>query len=382
LVEVPGYQLERQLGQGGMSEVWAATDMAQQRTVALKVLLPEARANAEIVARFRREAELLRRIDSAHVPRLYEFREDGLILVEEFIEGELLTHVLEQKRFSVEEAIALGTGLARALVELHRGGIVHRDLKPGNVILHPEGRAVLIDLGVSRLTSHDDALTEITSVERAVGTIAYMAPEQFLAARRVTEAVDLYALGAILFRAVAGHHVFGDLSSLDVARTKLIDDARPLDTRREDPVARGFVRLVARLLRRDPELRHQRAGEVLGDLLLLGQGVVPGLESPTAPSIPIDVVFEDERRWPGATPTLALIAGICVGVFVARQWKAPVAHAEVPACAVCPTAPIAPEMCVAPEPPRPALHTRPVRAARRHKTPLNDQEAPSLISRP
>src|SRR5262249_31396311 len=279
---------------------------------------------------------------------------------------------------SVEEAIALGTGLARALVELHCAGIVHRDLKPGNVILHPQGRAVLLDLGVSRTTSHDDALPEITSVERAVGTIAYMAPEQFVASGRTSEAVDLYALGAILFRAVAGHHVFGDRPGLDVARTKLIDEAPPLDTQREDPLARGFGRLVARLLRRDPELRHRSADEVLADLLLLGQGVVPRFEPPTLASIPIGVIFEEQRRWPGATSTLALIAGICVGIFVARQWKAPVARAEQTACAVaaCPLASVEPEMCLPPEPPKPA-RTRPVRAARRHK--MTDQE---MLSRP
>src|SRR5262249_10877363 len=138
-VEVAGYRLERRIGEGGMSEVWAAADVAHQRTVALKKLLPQAQANAAIVPRFRRPAQLLGRIDSSHVPRLYEFREElhRRILVEEFIEGELLAHALARQRLSLEAAITLGTGLARALVELHRAGIVHRDLKPGNVILRP-----------------------------------------------------------------------------------------------------------------------------------------------------------------------------------------------------------------------------------------------------
>jgi serine/threonine-protein kinase len=238
---VAGYRLERRLGQGGMSEVWAGVDPARQRTAALKVLLPQARANAEIVARFRREAELLGRIDSDHVPHFYAFLEqpEGYILVEEFIEGELLAARLEQRRLDVDEAIALGTGLARAVVELHRAGIVHRDLKPGNVILRPQAdgghRAVLIDLGVSRLTLHTEqedteALTWITQVARAVGTIPYMAPEQFVPSSQVTEAIDLYALGAILFRAVSGHHVFADLPDLQVAHAKLVRDAPRLQT--------------------------------------------------------------------------------------------------------------------------------------------------------
>jgi len=393
--EVAGYRFDRRIGEGGMSEVWAATDMGRQRIVAIKMLLPKARANAEIVARFRREAELLRRIDSDHVPRLYEFLDgpNGPVLVEEYITGELLAHALEKKRFSLEDAIALGTGVARALVELHRAGIVHRDLKPGNIILHPQGRAVLIDLGVSRLSLYasqedTDALTEITKVARAVGTIAYMAPEQFVPSSRVSEAVDLYALGAILFRTVTGHHVFGDLPSMEVARAKMVHEAPPLDTHREGEVARAFERLVMRCLRRDPEDRYRTADELLGDLLMLGQGVVPRIDAATLPSIAIDLsAWRARRRWPGATPTLALVAGLLVGALLQRQWMAPVAHAEVPACVVSacvvPPPPAEPEMCMPPEEPTAAPLKHLAGRRKPHATvQVVDEEEPRPLSPP
>src|SRR5262249_39582402 len=176
------YRLECRLGEGGMCEVWLASDTRQGRTVALKLLLPAARAHPEIVARFRREAELLARIDSSHVPSFYEFAKDeryGYVLVEEFIRGESLAGVIETRRLSVQEGLSLGLELARALVELHRAGVVHRDLKPGNILLAPKDaashRVVLIDLGVSRLSvrtegENTEGLTEITRPERALGT--------------------------------------------------------------------------------------------------------------------------------------------------------------------------------------------------------------------
>src|SRR5215831_16089865 len=274
-VVVAGYRLERKVGEGGMGEVWAATDVQRQVKVALKMLTREAVRNSEIAARFRREAELLARIDSAHVPRLYDFLLDqwgGRILVEEFVDGQLLAEMLDQRRFSVAETRDLGVALARALIELHRAGVVHRDLKPSNVILKPVAdgyRAVLIDFGVSRKNTRaededDHRMTEITRVGRALGTITYMAPEQLAGSREATETVDLYALGAILYRAVTSRHVFGELQGLELARTKLMRDAPRLDAG-AGLMAGGLEDVVVRLLRRWPAERYRSAEELLAD---------------------------------------------------------------------------------------------------------------------
>ena len=149
-----------------------------------------------------READLLGRVRSDRVSRVIDFFVDpdyGPVLVTEFIEGRSLADVLMTERMGVEEAVELGIEIATSVRELHRAHIVHRDLKPGNLILErqQEGRrrAVIVDLGVSRLVSygdegdHDD-LTAMTETQVVLGTVAYMAPEQILKAREATEAAD------------------------------------------------------------------------------------------------------------------------------------------------------------------------------------------------
>jgi serine/threonine protein kinase len=269
------YRVERKIGAGGMGEVWLGTLESIGLRVALKRLLPDAAANPEIAPRFRREAALLARIKSDHVVRVLDFILDdphSPILVMEYIEGESLSTMIRAHRFTVAEAIELGADLVSALRELHAGRVVHRDLKPGNVLLQnrPDGRrrAVLVDLGVSRLVASDTepALSEITSNDVALGTMEYMAPEQITNCREASPAADLYAVGAILYRALTGRHAFGDLRGAQLARTKLVADAPRLQTGKSGPAARGLEAVVERALRRVPEERYTSADEMLADL--------------------------------------------------------------------------------------------------------------------
>jgi serine/threonine-protein kinase len=270
------YRLQERLGSGGMGEVWAAEHVAIGVRVALKTLLPAAALDQQLVARFRREAYLLGRLRSDRVARVVDFVEDrriGLVLVMDYVEGEALGAVLAERTLSVEEAIDLGIDLAAALCDLHRAKVVHRDLKPDNIILEPgasgRARAVIVDFGVSRLLSEpaeEESLTSITQADVAVGTIPYMAPEQFLSSRDVSGSADLYALGAILYRAVAGEHVYGGDEDLDYAKRKLTTDAPELPLRRVDRVARGLSRIVARALARSPDDRFPDAAALLDEL--------------------------------------------------------------------------------------------------------------------
>jgi serine/threonine protein kinase len=274
------YRLERNVGHGGMGEVWSAEHVTIHMRVAVKVLLPSARRVPEIVARFEREAILLGRMRGDHVPRVIDFLTDelhGPVLVTEFVEGASLADVLKAP-VSVERAVDLGIDVARALGELHRGGVVHRDMKPGNVILRPNvgggTSAVVIDLGVSRLVRDDDTdediVADITTGDAVVGTLEYMAPEQILSCGDVTAAADLYALGALLFRAVTGGYVFGPHPDrMELVRTKLTTVAPPLPTGRRDPVARGLATVLARALERSPAARYHSADQLLADLMCL-----------------------------------------------------------------------------------------------------------------
>jgi serine/threonine protein kinase len=275
------FRVDRRIACGGMGEVWEGEHCELRFRVAIKTLRKDVASDRELSARFAREAFLLGRIQSQHVARVLDFVPDkrlGPILVMEFVEGTSLGELLDSKRLSVEEAIDLGIDIVSGLRELHRARVIHRDVKPANVILRPvEGarhRAVFVDLGVSRLLTDreedvQDRITEITTCDRAVGTVEYMAPEQILSSRDVGASADLYAVGAILFRAVTGHHVFGDVRGADLFKCKLSNGAPPLQTGRVDFVAKGFEEVVARSLARAPQDRYEVADEMLAELLHL-----------------------------------------------------------------------------------------------------------------
>ena len=276
------YRVDRKVGAGGMGEVWAGEHRLVGSRVAIKTLLAAAALNHEVVARFKREAYILGKIRSDHVARVVDFVADdvyGLVLVMELVEGEALNRVLQEQMLSVEETIELGVDIASALCDLHHAHIVHRDLKPGNIILQTlqggRHRAVVVDFGVSRLTSGsepdgEDEVTGITRADMAVGTIEYMAPEQILNSRAVTSVSDIYATGAILFRAVAGRHVFGNIASdSELAQKKLMTESPPLTLERNDKLSDGLIRVVTRALRRKPVDRYQSAEDLLNDLLPL-----------------------------------------------------------------------------------------------------------------
>jgi serine/threonine-protein kinase len=272
------YRLERRVGAGGMGEVWSATHSRVHTHVAVKVLLRHAVLMPDVVARFEREADLLGRAQGPHVPRVIDFFVDdecGPVLVSELVEGLSMADLLKTA-ISVEAAVDLGIDLATGLEELHRAHVVHRDLKPGNIVMRPVlggCTPVIVDLGVSRLVQDGGEppdLPPITAADIVVGTAEYMAPEQVLSCKEVTPAVDVYALGALLFKAVTGAHVFGTgLSRAAVLRAKLMRDAPPVKTGRSDALAEGFARVIARALEREPSRRHRSAGELGAELARL-----------------------------------------------------------------------------------------------------------------
>jgi serine/threonine protein kinase len=286
-----------------MGEVWAGENLAVGYKVAIKTMLEAASMDPEVVARFKREAFLLGRIRSDYVARVLDFATDetyGLVLILDLIEGEVFSNTLKRTKLTVEEAIEVGADVVSGLVDLHHANIVHRDLKPSNIILEPRRdggqRAIIVDFGVSRLMKSDDPDEEITNITRAdmaLGTLEYMAPEQMLDSRNVTGASDLYAVGAMLYRAVKGTHAFGTLADIELARMKLLHDTPPLDTGRTDDVAKGFEAVVSRAVKRRPADRYKKAEEMLSDLLALRERMLhPG--NPAAGRRPLPSLIEDE----------------------------------------------------------------------------------------
>lgn len=275
------YRVEHILGAGGMGQVWAGKSIAVGNEVAIKTLAGPAADNAEMVMRFRREANLLARLKSDHVARVIDFASDethGLFLVMDLVHGESLSDVLAGRVLPVEEAVDLGVDLLTGMIDLHDANVVHRDLKPGNVIVGTRGsgrrKAVIVDFGLGKVISapesHDQSgMSGITSPDMAVGTLEYMAPEQILNSRRVTGAADIYALGAMLYRAVAGRHLFPSSHGVALAQAKLTQPPPALVTGRTDPIATRFEAVVARAIMRRPEERYGSDKEMLDELTAL-----------------------------------------------------------------------------------------------------------------
>ena len=282
-----------------MGEVWAGTNLMVGVRVAIKRLLPAGTHNHESLARFKREAQLLGRVNSEFVARVVDFVEDphyGLVLIMELVEGPSLYTLLNQRKFSIEEAIDLGCDVLSGLCDLHDSQIVHRDLKPGNIIVEQRTRgrqrARIVDFGMSRVIQgggdDEEEMTGITRADVALGTLEYMAPEQMLNSRGVTGSADIYAAGVILYRAVAGHHAYRSDSDGGLVRSKLTMDAPPLPSGRSDPTARAFEAVVAKALQRKPQDRYATASEMLRDLEQLRR---PASQAPGAskePSISVE----------------------------------------------------------------------------------------------
>jgi eukaryotic-like serine/threonine-protein kinase len=278
------YQVDEKVGEGASGEVWSATNTQSGGKVALKALFSAMIADEEVVARFRREAFFLARAKSDYVAKIYEFINDpvtGMVLVMEFIEGESLAQIFDRRILSVEQAIAIGLDILSGVADLHSARIIHRDLKPANILMQPQPggkqRAVICDFSLSRLAkrrprdgSTATALTELTRGDVALGTVRYMAPEQVLNSRQATERSDLYAVGSILYRGLAGVHAFSEYQTIrQIARAKVTGESRPLETGRKDAVAKGVEAVVGKALRRKPAERYQEAGEMRAALQAL-----------------------------------------------------------------------------------------------------------------
>ncbi len=242
------YELVGLLGQGAMGAVYRARHRQLGVERALKLLTPGGPAERE--DRFEREGRSLARVEHESVVRVHEAGRHGgrPYLVMDLVAGEPLDGLLARGRPPLPEALALAAGLARGLAALHAAGIVHRDLKPANVLVRVDGRPVIVDFGLALAPERDDRLTRTGAL---VGTPMYMAPEQ-LSGGAVSGAVDVHALGSIVFELVTGAHPLGDTCSLHELLSRLSRDDRPAPSQLDPDLPAALDPLCARLLARSP----------------------------------------------------------------------------------------------------------------------------------
>jgi WD40 repeat protein/predicted Ser/Thr protein kinase len=330
LPAIPGYEVLRVLGQGGMGVVYQARQVALNRPVALKMILAGAYAGEHERARFRTEAEAVARLRHGNIVQIYEVgeQEGRPFLSLEFVEGGSLADRLKGTPQPAHDAARLLETLARAVHAAHQCGVVHRDLKPANVLLAEDGTPKITDFGLAKQLDAESAQGQ-TGSGTILGTPSYMAPEQAEGqAHVVGPAADVYALGAILYEMLTGRPPFKGETVLDTLGQVRSEEPVP-PSRLQPKTPRDLDTVCLKCLQKDPRRRYATAQALADDLraFLDGRAI---LARPTGP-------WEQAMKWARRRPAVAaLLAGMvllaAVGTgLVVWQWRVAVAagHAEL-----------------------------------------------------
>jgi serine/threonine-protein kinase len=266
------YKVRRLIGQGGMGEVYAADGRGGQK-VALKVLHDRAAQDPDLVARFQREAEIASRVKSPHVAAILgagKDRDGRLWIAFERLVGEGLDERLRREQYlSFADVAPIVEDALQGLGAAHKAGVVHRDIKPANLFIEKrdtgEERTRILDFGVSKFRPRGGRRSEpsLTAFDATLGSFAYMAPEQVRGSARVDERADLYALGAVAFRALTGRLPFEGTNALTLIALKLDREPPSLASTTGDEWPASIERFLAKIMARDRDKRFSSASDAL-----------------------------------------------------------------------------------------------------------------------